>query len=670
MAQVKCPKCTTLNEAGQPRCGRCGAALPNISFNAKERTPQHPPPPPEDGTLFRRGQVVNNRYTVLDLIGRGGMGRIYKVHDNMLGEDLALKTLLPQFISDKTVKDRFLNEARITRKLAHPNIVRVHDIDAAGPGIFISMEYVQGESVRAILEHLPSGERMPVRQALHIIEQLCLALEYAHAHTIHRDIKPENIMITQENRVKLMDFGISKLMDNRFATSASVVMGTPYYMSPEQLRNSRDVDARADLYSMGVVLYELLTGDMPTGVPKPASQMLKDVPPALDVIIARCVDPDRNKRFNSAAELRGALRPIIELLDAGRDPAKTLSKKHVVRRSPKITRRQVVAFLGMTLVAAATVTGWLAVEQWVLPEPVPDTGPLHALTGPEAERFEQLGEMIRALREKAEDLRETVQHRELLLAAETLADRAATEARAANVVAIQTAESAAQYFMAGMDAPEDMVFVPAGNVTLDGVTIHVPGFHIDVTETTIGQFREFCRQVEGGWRFPEELRDIAEIYPEYPVSFVAFYDAQAYAAWKDKDLPTRAQWTRAACGDISSPSMYPWGNDWAPGAANIHSPHSMPVGSHARDQTWSGCHDMAGNVREWTRTMPSPAAPDTVPSFGDALLVCGGGFTGPKPLGAAEAVPFETRAGDLGFRCVREIPVTPEAVAALLKRLQ
>ena len=124
---------------------------------AGQRSPAAAPPkkpkyaPEAADILFHRGQVVNNRYTVLDLIGRGGMGCIYKVHDNVLGEDLALKTLLPQYVQDKMVVERFLNEARITRKLAHPNIVRVHDIGMTGNGIFISMEYVQGDSLRSIL---------------------------------------------------------------------------------------------------------------------------------------------------------------------------------------------------------------------------------------------------------------------------------------------------------------------------------------------------------------------------------------------------------------------------------------------------------------------------------------------------------------------------------------
>ena len=220
------------NPSDASHCQNCRFSFVSSSHNETRRTSGA-----ADGEFeFRRGQVVNGRFTVLDLIGRGGMGRIYKVHDNVLGEDMALKTLLPQFLRDKMVVERFFNEARIARRLAHPNIVRVHDIGSAGKGMYISMEYVQGDSLRGMLEKMQPGQRIPLGEVLRIIDELCVALEYAHQYTIHRDIKPENIMLENGRRVKLMDFGISKLMDNTRMTGVSVVMGTPYYMSPEQLR--------------------------------------------------------------------------------------------------------------------------------------------------------------------------------------------------------------------------------------------------------------------------------------------------------------------------------------------------------------------------------------------------------------------------------------------------
>ena len=170
------------NPPGLKLCQKCQSALTASSNNETQRTSGSI----ESEFEFRRGQVVNGRFTVLDLIGRGGMGRIYKVHDNVLGEDVALKTLLPQFLRDKMVVERFFNEARIARKLAHPNIVRVHDIGSAGRGMYISMEYVQGDSLRGMLEKLPPGKRLPLAEVLRIVEELCVALEYAHQYTTGR----------------------------------------------------------------------------------------------------------------------------------------------------------------------------------------------------------------------------------------------------------------------------------------------------------------------------------------------------------------------------------------------------------------------------------------------------------------------------------------------------
>ncbi len=268
---------------------------------------------------FSRGQVVNDRYTVIDLVGKGGVGCIYKVHDNVLDEDVALKTLLPNYARDKVIVDRFLNEARIARKLTHSNIVRVHDIGSTGTSAYISMEYLQGETLRHLLDRMKPGEHIPLMQVLRITDELCRALEYAHQFTVHRDIKPDNVMLEKSGRVKLMDFGISKLMDNVQLTGAAMIMGTPYYMSPEQLRDSHDVDARADIFSVGVVLYEMLTGNRPTGIPKPASEMHKEVPPVLDEIVGKCVEADREKRYQSIRELRNALRPVAQALMEGRD---------------------------------------------------------------------------------------------------------------------------------------------------------------------------------------------------------------------------------------------------------------------------------------------------------------------------------------------------------------
>ncbi|HDP35956.1 MAG TPA: serine/threonine protein kinase [Candidatus Hydrogenedentes bacterium] len=303
MAKKTCSQCLAENAPDATHCVECGASLAEPPKDSPEQGN------PDD---FKPGDIINDRYTVIKLIGRGGMGSIYKVHDRVLDEDLAFKVLLPYFAAEQEVVDRFINEVRITRKIAHPNIVRVHDFGTMGERMFISMEYVDGESLRDKLDKLKKGERLPLRQSLHIISQLCIALKYAHHFTIHRDIKPDNIMITRGNNIKLMDFGISKLHDKRHETKDSSVVGTPYYMAPEQMCNLPDIDSRADIYSVGVVMYELLTGSLPGNIPQPISQLNDETPLELDAVVMKCLAPERDKRYNNASELREALRPIIE----------------------------------------------------------------------------------------------------------------------------------------------------------------------------------------------------------------------------------------------------------------------------------------------------------------------------------------------------------------------
>ncbi len=303
MAERTCTQCLAVNEPDATQCVECGAALTDTPVDI---------PDDSDTDDFKPGDVINDRYAIIKIIGRGGMGSIYKVHDKVLDEDLAFKVLLPYFAAEQEVVDRFINEVRITRKIAHPNIVRVHDFGTMGERMFISMEYVEGESLRDKLDKLKKGERLPLRQSLHIISQLCIALKYAHHFTIHRDIKPDNIMITKGNNIKLMDFGISKLHDKRYEKEDASVVGTPYYMAPEQMCNLPDIDSRADIYSVGVVMYELLTGSLPGNIPQPVSQLNDETPLELDAVVMKCLAPERDKRYNNASELREALRPVIE----------------------------------------------------------------------------------------------------------------------------------------------------------------------------------------------------------------------------------------------------------------------------------------------------------------------------------------------------------------------
>jgi len=671
MAKVKCPRCFEVNPDGQTTCLKCGTALPRIRIEV-----QAPPQPAGelDEIQFQRGQVLANRYTVLDLIGRGGMGCIYKVHDNILGEEVALKTLLPRFVQDKLLVERFFNEARIARRLAHPNIVRVHDIGNAGKIVYISMEYLRGQSLRDVLEKLPAGKRLPMHHTLRVIDELCTALEYAHRYTVHRDIKPENVMIARDGSVKLMDFGISKLMANTRLTGASMVMGTPFYMSPEQLRNSRDVDARSDLYSVGVMLYEILTGNMPTGVPRPASEMTADMPPALDTIVARCVDPDPSKRYQNASELRTALRPIRELVDSGSQIADKTVRKPQHKEWP--WRR--LSGLGLTAVLMLSIAFVLYLLEARRHRLVNAQAPQYSTAttdGAQAPLDALVAYVAQIKKRAAVEARNSEARSTLCQDADEWWQLAQDELQRGGGRAEKLMRQTLQCYLAVLLQPQvpDLVYVPPGRVVLGETMAQVDAFFIDEAEVTLGTFAAFCQSVAGGWR--EEYAEIDPGLADYPVTGIAFYDAQACAASLGKHLPTEAQWARAAYGDANPPAAFPWGDEWIPGAGNLEYGEPAPVRSFEMDRTPAGCWDMAGNVAEWTRTPAAAAGADAeslAPGFGVEMVICGGHFaSGSVPLDRSASLVYEYHgANHVGFRCVLELPDHPAAAEALLTRLR
>jgi len=260
------------------------------------------------------------RYTINQEIGRGGMGVVYKARDNNLNRVIALK-LLPKNISDnpKVIK-RFAAEARSAAQLNHPNIVTLYDFQHAGGRSFITMEYVEGATLKKVLTKMA---KVPIPNALKIIYQCCQGLEYAHKQgIIHRDIKPSNIMINKQNVIKIMDFGLAKVMGEETITEPGAISGTVLYMSPEQLLG-HELDRTTDLYALGLVFYELVAGKHPFGegdaayhnihtIPRPPKELRPDLPDNLNAIILKCLEKDRSKRFQSALQFGLAIREAVQ----------------------------------------------------------------------------------------------------------------------------------------------------------------------------------------------------------------------------------------------------------------------------------------------------------------------------------------------------------------------
>ena len=253
------------------------------------------------------GQVLSGRYEIQALIGQGGMGAVYQAHDSNTDRAIALKVLLPSLFKNERAKARFLSEAKISQQLSHPHIVNVYDVQQDGELFFLTMELLEGQDLRGWLDNLKAvGQQPAIDEVKRITGELCEALAYAHEYTIHRDIKPENIWLDEKGRVKLMDFGIAQVQSASQRTQTGAAMGTAYYMAPEQLQG-RELKAQADIYAVGVLLYEMLTGQIPTGRFESALKLRPSVGKKLSAVIDQCLEVASEKRFVSAKALKEAL---------------------------------------------------------------------------------------------------------------------------------------------------------------------------------------------------------------------------------------------------------------------------------------------------------------------------------------------------------------------------
>jgi serine/threonine protein kinase len=262
--------------------------------------------------------VLSERYDVLGEAGHGSMGSVYKARDRETGEIVALKLLKPEISSDQVMMDRFKNELLFARKITHKNVCRVHEFNRIGGIAYTSMEFVEGESLRSVLDRFGG---LPVRKAVDLAQQICSGLEEAHAQGIvHRDLKPENVMIDAQGNIKIMDFGIARSMEAGTRLTGSMV-GTPAYMAPEQV-SGKQVDYRTDIYSLGLILYEVFTGtpafqaENAVAValkqmresPAPPHEIEPTIPASIERVIVKCLEKEPAKRFQSVAELASALK--------------------------------------------------------------------------------------------------------------------------------------------------------------------------------------------------------------------------------------------------------------------------------------------------------------------------------------------------------------------------
>ncbi|MCX6568852.1 MAG: protein kinase [Candidatus Aminicenantes bacterium] len=313
----KCPSCSGENADTQRFCGECGTPLPPDTHQTQSY-PESTKASLGHISELQTGALFANRYQIIEELGTGGMGRVYRVADKTLGEEIALKLIRPEIAEERETLARFKLELKLAREVVHKNVARMFDFNEEGRVPYITMEYVRGENLKRLIRKVG---RLFAGQAIPIACQICEGLTEAHRlGIVHRDLKPQNIMIDEDGQAKIMDFGLAQLLKAGERSDGKTTPGTPAYVSPEQIKGLPP-DARSDLYSLGVLLYEMLTGTLPfkaasarelfhkhqAEVPLDPRELNPGISAGLSQVVMKCLEKDPAARFQSATEIREAL---------------------------------------------------------------------------------------------------------------------------------------------------------------------------------------------------------------------------------------------------------------------------------------------------------------------------------------------------------------------------
>ncbi len=601
--------------------------------------------------------VLGDKYHVLCRVGGGGMAQVLLARHRLHGGLFAVKILADHLAQDPNIVARFKQEATTAASLSgHPNIVPIFDI-GEGHGLhYLVMQFVCGEDLSSYLKR---EGRLSPSAAAGVIAQTAEALSWAEARrVVHRDLKPANIHLDQAGRIKILDFGISKITDLADGlTRPGEALGTPFYMSPEQIRGE-GCDIRSDLYSLGVVFFELLTARRPfenesaTAIQiahlstPPPSVLSYDpsLPPMCDEIIQRLLRKDRSERYSSAQELLDALHA------------------NGASSGPSSLRPQVDRSLAEKINEPPTPGGCVSETRADVASPSPATPAKSAATpAPVRQVAPATDEAVPAASHSNLIRIGIASAAVLLLALVALLFVLRSNKKPATVAAVPDATLAPEV----RDTHGTMLLVPAGGFVYGSnspdsptpqQTVTLPAFYVDATEVSNEEYRRFATAT--GRPIPESVQSAA---PNEPVAMVSQLDAAAYAAWAGKRLPTEQEWEKAARGTDGRP--FPWGaTPWTSGVPD----HLQPVDSFPDRRSPSGAYNMAGNVWEWTSSTYTPVPAEladmeknlhTTAISHEWPRIKGGSFSPNGSRGFSvylrRGFPSDQHSPIIGFRCVK-----------------
>jgi len=363
---MKCPNCQHDNPSDTRFCSSCGLLLKTSEDISASPTETVQTPIKE----FTRGFVLSGRYEIIEKLGSGGMGNVYRAMDKKINEEVALKFINPAIIADEKSIERFKNELKMTRKITHRNVCRVYDLSEVEGIPYITMEYIPGEDLKSIIQ---MTGRLSLGRAIFIAKQVCEGLAEAHRlGVIHRDLKPRNIMMDKRGHVRIMDFGVARSLQTKGITGGGMMIGTPEYMSPEQAKGEK-ADLRADIYTLGIILFEMVTGKAPFEGDTSLSIALKhqsEIPPdprefnsqisdKLSHVILKCLEKDNERRYQNAEELFSALSEIEEEIS-------TEERFHPKKKTRAISPRKRISPLfvpGILIALIVIIVGYVFIHR-------------------------------------------------------------------------------------------------------------------------------------------------------------------------------------------------------------------------------------------------------------------------------------------------------------------